>query len=67
VFKLFLDKSLVVSPLDVYATAEAMHQALTMPAEERRQRSERMRSMIEREDIIDWLCQQLRTIIKLNL
>jgi len=59
--------ALIVSPLDVYATAEAMHQALIMPAEERRERSERLRSLIEREDIVDWLCQQLHTIIKLDL
>lgn len=58
---------LVVSPLDVYGTAEAMHQALTMPTEERRERAERLRSLIEGQDIVDWLRQQLSTIIKLEL
>lgn len=58
---------LVVSPLDVYGTAEAIHQALIMPAEERRERAERLRSLIEQHDIVDWLHQQLRTIISLNL
>ena len=58
---------LVISPLDVLGTAEAMHQALTMPAEERRAMAERLRSLIESQDIVDWLNQQLSTIIKLHL
>jgi trehalose-6-phosphate synthase len=44
-----------------------MHQALTMPMEERRERVERLRSLIEGQDIVDWLRQQLSTIIKLEL
>jgi trehalose 6-phosphate synthase len=58
---------LVISPLDVYGTAEAMHQALTMPVEERRAHAERLRSLIESQDIVDWLRQQLNSIIKLKL
>ncbi len=58
---------LVVSPLDIYGTAEAMHQALTMPLEERRERSDRLRSLIEEHDIVDWLHQQLKSIIELKL
>ncbi|MDQ2691598.1 MAG: trehalose-6-phosphate synthase, partial [Chloroflexota bacterium] len=58
---------LVVSPLDVYGTAEAMHQALTMPVEERRERTSRLRTIIEEHDIVDWLNQQLNTIIRLKL
>ncbi len=59
--------ALVVSPCDVYATAEALHQALTMPAPERLERVERLRWTIEREDISDWLCRQLRALADLNL
>jgi len=58
---------LVVSPLDIYGTAEAMHQALTMSVEERHERGERLRSLIERQDIVDWLRQQLSAIVKLSL
>jgi trehalose 6-phosphate synthase len=58
---------LVVSPLDIYGTAEAMHQALVMPPEERRQRAERLRALIEGHDIVDWLNQQLSAVIKLKL
>lgn len=52
----------IVSPLDVYGTAEAMHQALTMPIEERREMSERLRKLIEQQDITHWLCQQFSAI-----
>lgn len=58
---------LVISPLDVYGTAEAMHQALTMPREDRRERAERLRLLIEQRDIVDWLQQQLAAIVKLDL
>jgi trehalose 6-phosphate synthase len=59
--------ALVVSPLDIYGTAEALHQALNMSPQERRQRSQCLRSLIEREDIVDWLHRQLLAIANLNL
>jgi trehalose 6-phosphate synthase len=59
--------ALVVSPCDVYATAEALHQALVMPTRERRDRAEQLRESVEREDITDWLCRQLRTADELPL
>lgn len=59
--------ALVVSPCDVFATAEALHQALEMPVKERRARAERLRWLIEREDIADWLCRQLETVVELGL
>jgi trehalose 6-phosphate synthase len=59
--------ALVIPPLDVSATAEALHKALILPADERRNKAERLRDLIEGEDIVDWLCQQLETIIQLRL
>ena len=59
--------ALVIPPLDISATANALHQALLMPAEERKEKAGRLRSLIEKEDIINWLCQQLETILKLRL
>src|SRR3970282_158313 len=47
--------ALVISPCDVYATAEALHQALTMPAEERALRAARLRRLVEEHDINGWL------------
>jgi trehalose 6-phosphate synthase len=59
--------ALVIPPCDVYATAQALHQALIMPSEERQERADRLRWLIEREDISDWLCRQLETVAELNL
>ncbi len=59
--------ALVIPPLDVSATAAAIHQALVMRVEDRTERAERLRSLIEKEDIVDWLCRQLEEIIKLGL
>jgi trehalose 6-phosphate synthase len=59
--------ALIVSPCDVYATAEALHQALVMPAEKRHDWAHRLQWMIEKEDISDWLCRQLQTVEELNL
>jgi trehalose 6-phosphate synthase len=58
--------ALVISPCDVYATAEAMHQALTMSAEDRKIQAKRLRRLVEREDITHWMCQQLRKIESLE-
>jgi trehalose 6-phosphate synthase len=61
------DGAIVISPLDVYATAEALHQGLTMPDSEKCVRSERLKESIKREDIDQWLCRQLEEIARLNL
>jgi trehalose 6-phosphate synthase len=59
--------AIVISPCDIYATAEALHQALTMPNTERSERANRLRWLIEREDINVWLCRQLECIAELDL
>ena len=59
--------AIVISPCDVYATAEALHQALSMSPAKRRERAERLRWLIESEDITVWLCRQLETVTELNL
>lgn len=59
--------ALVIPPIDVAATAEALHKALTMPAEERAARAERLRRLVEENDINDWLVSQLDTLRQLGL
>jgi trehalose 6-phosphate synthase len=59
--------AIVISPYDIYATAEALHNALHMSDEERAERANRLRWMIEREDIQDWLCRQLETLKELKI
>ncbi len=38
-----------------------------MSAEERKDKAERLRSLIESEDVVDWLCNQLESVVKLKL
>jgi trehalose 6-phosphate synthase len=57
----------VISACDVYATAQAMHQALGLSAQEREERATRLRWLVEREDISSWLLHQLAVIAELNL
>ena len=57
----------IISPCDIYATAEALHQALNMPMEERQERAYRLRWLIEKEDINAWLTHQLEALSELNL
>lgn len=57
----------VISPCDVYATAEAIHQAMIMPESEKVKRAHRLRWLVEREDINVWMRNQLATLLELNL
>ena len=59
--------AVIISPCDVYATAEAMHFALVMPQKDRQARARKLKEIIEREDIVDWLNKQLQTIKALKL
>jgi trehalose 6-phosphate synthase len=59
--------ALIISPCDVYATAEAMHEGLSMPREERRERAARLHELVDREDIVDWLNRQMKAVEDLGL
>ncbi len=59
--------AIVISPCDVYATAEALHQALTMPRPQRQEAAQHLRSIVEEQDISAWLYQQLRAVHTLHL
>jgi trehalose 6-phosphate synthase len=59
--------AITISPCDVYATAEALHQALNMAAPEREERANRLRWIIEKDDINSWLWNQMEAINELNL
>ncbi len=58
--------ALVISPCDVYATAEAMHQALTMTEEERAVRANRLRWLVEENDINAWFKCQIQAIKRIG-
>ncbi len=53
------DDALQVNPFDVTGTAEALHQALTMPEDERRDRAARMRAAAVRLPPAKWFQDQL--------
>jgi len=57
----------VIPPCDIYSTAESLHQALIMSIEERKERAERLKLLVERDDISTWLCKQLVCINELGL
>jgi trehalose 6-phosphate synthase len=57
---------LSVAPTDLEGTVRALHQALTMPEDERRRRAQALRRIIEEEDIIRWLVHQLRDLQNLS-
>lgn len=53
------DGVLMVSPSDIVGTAEALHQALTMPLTERYRRAALLKRLVAEEDIAMWLYHQL--------
>ena len=56
------NEALIVSPADVEGTAEAIYQALTMPIRERQARAQRLRRLVERDDVSVWFRDQLADI-----
>jgi trehalose 6-phosphate synthase len=51
--------ALTVNPFDVYGQAQAIYEALTMPAEERRRRADAIRAHVREHDLAEWLAAQL--------
>ena len=62
VYQQLSDGAISVSPTDIEGTMEALHQAITMPAEDRKTRAARMLNSVCREDINHWLYQQMNDI-----
>ncbi|HZG66896.1 MAG TPA: trehalose-6-phosphate synthase, partial [Herpetosiphonaceae bacterium] len=54
--------SLVVSPTDIVGTADALHEALTMPLGERYRHANALKQQVADEDIAKWLCHQFEDI-----
>lgn len=60
------EDALAVSPFDTFGTAEALHQALTMPREERHERAERLRQKVRYADVKRWFYQQVEDALRLS-
>ncbi len=61
-FQQLENASIPLSPGDTMETAEALHTALTLPPEERRRLSTLAREEVERDDLRNWIVQQIRDI-----
>ncbi len=53
------DDALTISPFDVYGTAEALYQALTMPPEERFKRAGNLQKQVRKNDVRQWFRDQV--------
>jgi trehalose 6-phosphate synthase len=53
---------LSVNPFDIESTANAMHEALVMGAEERSRRNEAAREVVRTNDIARWITRQVQDI-----
>jgi trehalose 6-phosphate synthase len=58
--------ALIVNPFAVDEMAEVIHQAINMPAEERRRRMNRMRSVVAANNVYRWAGKILLTLSKLD-
>jgi len=56
-----------VNPFDVDGQAEALHQALTLEADERRARAEAIRSHVRENDVARWIDAQLADLDRVTL
>ena len=52
-----------IAPTDLEGTVRALHEALTMPVEERRRRAAALKSLIRDEDITSWLERQFADLM----
>ncbi|MBA2240543.1 MAG: trehalose-6-phosphate synthase [Solirubrobacterales bacterium] len=56
------DRALTVNPFDIQEQADAIHEALTMGPEARRERAYALREIVNRRDPGDWIDEQLADI-----
>ena len=57
--------ALSISPTDIEGTMEALYQAITMPAADRKRRAALLVSAVCREDNTDWITRQFKDIAQL--
>ena len=62
-----LNSAILVNPFAVEELAGAIHQALEMPEEERRKRMQKMRSVVEENNIYRWAGKILSALLKFEL
>jgi trehalose 6-phosphate synthase len=58
------EHALTVSPFDVHSTAETLHQALIMPAEEKSRRAEELRKRVRNANVKLWFQTQVNDALQ---
>ena len=58
--------TLNIAPTDLEGTVRALHQALTMPLDERRRRAAALKRLVQEEDITYWLERQFRDLMAVS-
>jgi trehalose 6-phosphate synthase len=53
------EHALTVSPFDIFGTANALHEALSMAPEDKRSRAEALRDIVTKADIRNWFYDQV--------
>jgi trehalose 6-phosphate synthase len=61
------DWALSVNPFDLYGQAQAIHDALTMDAHERRRRIDEVRASVREHDVSEWIAAQLADLDRVPL
>ena len=62
-----LESAVHVNPFDIEEMADAMHQVLTMPEDERRRRMHKMRTVVAENNIYRWAGKVLSTLLKFDM
>jgi trehalose 6-phosphate synthase len=58
------DYAFTISPFDIYGTAQAMHQVLTTPQEERAESAEALKNIVRANDVKQWFEIQLNDALR---
>jgi trehalose 6-phosphate synthase len=58
------EHAIIIGPTDVEGTADAIHQALTMPLGERRRLAEGLRRSVESDDVTQWFENQVNDMLQ---
>jgi trehalose 6-phosphate synthase len=58
------EHALIVSPFDVYGTAEALHTALTMPEADRAAHAKALRAIVTKADVREWFAAQVEDALR---
>lgn len=59
-----LRDALLINPYDIEGTADAIHQALTMIPEERRERMRRLRTAVQEHNVYRWAAELVTELVK---